>query len=521
MRITKTVIFILMVLVLPVTMVWSASVPKQEPAEALTVAFANLGEQTFLPWNGTITRNPYMNAIYDFLTYLEPGTGNIIPGLATRWEMSSDGKTWTFWIRKGVQFQGGWGELTADDVVYTIKRASAPEVQYGTGTQLRGWLDKVETPEPYKVVCHLKIPLADFYATSPANSQQLGIVSKKYVETVGDEKANSQPIGSGPYAFIEHKRGSYIKLQARNERHWRVVPQFKNINFLLVPEESTRVAMLRTGECDLAPISYDSVDTIRASGLNIISVPKTWAPTIKMGGLVMTDPKRYKSNNPWADKRVRQALNYAVDKEATVGKIFHGEASPIGATQIIPEWYDMKPYPYDPTRAKQLLAEAGYPKGFDITLKTFPSTPGAELPVMGEVVAMYWNQIGLNVKIVPTDWNTVRSEWNSGKSLDYVWTHRGASFPSSATGVSIEYIAQMAYASFVTEKTETMVSNIMKELDLNRRSVMVREMGEYLRDEACAVFIAFANEPYGASKRVGRWPTVPGNIVNMEHITRP
>jgi len=154
-------------------------------------------------------------------------------------------------------------------------------------------------------------------------------------------------------------------------------------------------------------------------------------------------------------------------------------------------------------------------------LKTFPSTPGAELPIMGEVAAMYWTQIGLNVKIVPTDWNTVRSEWNSGKSLDYVWTHRGAAFPSSATGVSIEHIAKMAYAAFVTEKTETMVSNIMKELDLNRRSAMVREMGEYLRDEAWAVFIAFANEPYGASKRVGRWPTVPGNIVNMEHITRP
>jgi peptide/nickel transport system substrate-binding protein len=506
-----------MVLVLPETMVWGGSVT----TETLTVAFANLGEQTFLPWNGTITRNPYMNPIYDFLTYSEPGTGNIIPGLATRWEMSSDGKTWTFWIRKGIQFQGGWGELTADDVVYTIRRASAPEIQYGTGSQLRGWLDKVEAPEPYKVICHLKTALADFHAASPANTQQLGIVCKKYVETVGDEKANSHPIGSGPYAFIEHKRGSYIKLQARDEKHWRVIPQFKNINFLLVPEESTRVAMLRTGECDLAPISYDSVDAIKASGLNIISVPKTWAPAIKMGGLVMTDPKRYKASNPWADKRVRQALNYAVDKEAIVRKIFHGEASPIGATQIIPEWYDIKPYPYDPTKAKQLLAEAGYPKGFDITLKTFPSTPGAELPIMGEVAAMYWTQIGLNVKIVPTDWNTVRSEWNSGKSLDYVWTHRGAAFPSSATGVSIEHIAKMAYAAFVTEKTETMVSNIMKELDLNRRSAMVREMGEYLRDEAWAVFIAFANEPYGASKRVGRWPTVPGNIVNMEHITRP
>ena len=88
------------------------------------------------------------------------------------------------------------------------------------------------------------------------------------------------------------------------------------------------MAMLRTGEVDLAPISYDSVDAIKASGLNVISVPKTWSPAIRFGGLVMTDPKRYRPKNPWADKRVRQALNYAVDKEAIVRTIFYGEASP-------------------------------------------------------------------------------------------------------------------------------------------------------------------------------------------------
>jgi len=494
------------------------------PTDTLTVAMATLGDETFLPWNGSGTRSCYLNPIYDFLLYSEPGTGKVLPGLATRWEMSVDGKTWTFWLRKGVQFHEGWGELTAEDVVYSMKRFVGPESQSGPGRQLGGWLDKVEAPETYKVVFHLKTSLADLPAASLVDTMQLGIVSKKYLETVGDEKANSHPIGTGPYTPFEHKKGFPIKLTTISgvEKHWRLTtPQFKNINFLIVPEESTRVAMLRSGEVDLAPISYDSVETIKASGLKIISIPNSWGPAIKFGGLVMTDPKRYKSNNPWVDKRVRQALNYAVDKEAIAKGIFHGEASPTGAAQILPEFFDIKPYPYDPSKARQLLADAGYPKGFDITLKAFPLSPGAELPIIGQTVAMYWQQIGLNVKIVPSDWNTVRSEWTSGKALDYAWTHRGVPFSSPASGISVEHTTQMTYATFVTEKADSMARTISKELDLKKRSALVREIGDYLRDEAFAVFLVFANEPYGGSKRLGKWPTptMSNYPINIEYIT--
>jgi peptide/nickel transport system substrate-binding protein len=510
--------FVLVGIVLSAIMLMTGrAMPAATPTDTLTIALGNLAEETFLPWNGTMPRSSYFSPMYDFLVYPEAGTGKILPGLATKWEMSADGKTWTFWLREGVQFHKGWGELTGEDVVYTVKRSIGPESR-GPASHLRAWLDKVEAPERYKVVFYLKTPMADLPATDLVNFMQLGIVCKKYVETVSDNKANAEPVATGPYAFVEHKRGLFIKFQAI-AKHWRLAPQFKNITFLLIPEVSTRVAMLKAGEVDLAPISYDSLESVKASGVKIISIPKTWAPTIQLGGLVTTDPKRYNPSNPWSDKRVRQALNYAVDKEAIVRTILHGQATPAGAINNLPEWLEVKPYPYDPVKAKQLLVEAGYSKGFPITLKTFVITPGAELPTIGEAVAMYWKQIGLDVKIVPTDWNTVVGEWTGGKAWDFAWVHRGAIFLSPVSGATPDHTERIAFASFVTPKTEEMVSAISSELNLKKRSALVREMGEYLRDEASAVFLAFADEPYGASRKVGKWQTA-GFPVDMEYITR-
>jgi peptide/nickel transport system substrate-binding protein len=124
---------------------------------------------------------------------------------------------------------------------------------------LRALIAKIEVPEPYKVVFHLNSSDPEFDLGFHLDQNQTPIVCKKYLETVGDEKANAHPIGTGPYTLAEYKRGSSVKLKTIEdvEKHWRVTPEFKEVTFLAVPEEATRVAMLRTGEVDLAPISYD------------------------------------------------------------------------------------------------------------------------------------------------------------------------------------------------------------------------------------------------------------------------
>ena len=516
----------------PPTEAPTAVPPTEAPTEApaavepagLTVALSNLEAETFLPWNGGGGRTPYLELINEYLLYMDPATEELTPGLATSWEMSEDGMTWTFEIRQGIQFHEGWGELTAEDVKYSIERMIDPDSVAGPAGSMRRLIEKVEAPEPYKVVIYMIAPFPELDRGYLCDANQMVIVSKEYVESVGDEEANAHPIGTGPYTLAEeHQQAGPIVLKTIEgvENHWRVTPEFETVTFLAVPEEATRVAMLLAGEVDLAPISYDSIETIEASpDLHVTSVPKNWSPIIRLGGIVdpAIDPERYNAENPWTDVKVRQAMNYAIDKEAIAENIFHGEATPGGASLPVPPFFDVEPYPYDPDKAKQLLAEAGYPDGFPITLKTFTTSPGAELPTIGEAVAMYWQAIGLDVKIVPTDWGTVRGEWTGGQALGHVWTHRGLAFGDPLTALNTDFGIN-PFTTYATEETQDMLAQLGAEFDAEKREQLALDMARSVRDQASGIFLVFANEPYGASEKVGYWPTIRTRPQNIDQIT--
>jgi peptide/nickel transport system substrate-binding protein len=391
--------------------------------------------------------------------------------------------------------------------------------------QLRGLIDTIEVPEPYKVVLHLQKPYAVLVRSLLMDYNAGGmIVCKEYVESVGDEEANAHPIGTGPFTLAEeHQTAGPIKLKTIEgvENHWRVTPEFETVTFLLVPEEATRVAMLLAGEADLAPISYDSVETIESAGLHIVSIPQNWVPLIWFGGIVETNPNRYVPENPWFDVRVRQALSYAIDREAIAESIFHGEATPAGAPNPVPGWVDIEPYPYDPEKATELLAEAGYADGFELTLKTLVANPGAELPIIGEAVAMYWQAIGVDVNIVPTDWGTVRGELMGDQANGYLFTQRGQPFAEALTPATIFFPPDGVFTSYATEASSALMDELVVELDAERREQLALEFGQLLHDDVAGIFIVYANETYGASDQIGEWPTIRMRPFNIELITRP
>jgi peptide/nickel transport system substrate-binding protein len=489
--------------------------------DALVVAMSTFSEATFLPWNGSTGRKFYLDTIYEYLLYLDPRTDELRPGLAERWEMSADGKVYTLWLRKGVAFQDGWGELTADDVKYTLDRIRDPKSIAGPSSPLRKSVASVEAPEPYKVVLTLNTPDIDFLRGYLSNGLIVPIVSKHYVTSKGDDYANTHPIGTGPFALREYIQGVSITVDAIQSKggvgNWRVHPEFKRIRFLAVPEEFTRAAMLKTGEADLAPINYDSIKALEHSGLRVMYIKHNWSPVIRFGGLTT----RFSNPNvPWAKKGVRQALNYALDKHAIVDFIFHGQASIVGADFPAPEWEHIAPYDYDPKRARELLIEAGYPNGFDMTLRTYTTTPGAEQQIVAETAASYWQAVGVRVKIEPTNWTTLRSAWTTGHTTDIAWTHRGLAFSGTLPGLQASVMSASVFSSFANAETDAQVQAISDEINPLRRAQLTTKLGMYLRDEAGAVFIGFANEPYAMSDKVGHWPALSQQGTNIDLVTR-
>jgi peptide/nickel transport system substrate-binding protein len=526
----KKILIISLAVVLAISMgLMGCTTPSEEEEEeeppvkdTLVVGLSTLHEETFLPWNGGLARIFYMDCIYETLTFLDPNTLQAVPGLAESWEASEDAMTWTFNLQEGIQFHEGWGEVTAEDVKYSIERVIAEDSIVGPATPMRELIDSVEAPETYKVVVHLNNPDPALDKGYMSQANPVWVVSKDYVESEGDETANDHPIGTGPYTLKSYSPGYSIELEAVAD-HWRVTPDFTYIKFVKSPEDATRVAMLKAGEADLVPISYDSIPEVEAAGLNVLSVPNSWSPYFVFGGTVPARPARWNPDNPWADIKVRQALNMAIDKQAIVDTIFHGQAQVAGAQSYTPAWKDIEPwFTYDPDGAEDLLDDAGYSDGFPILLKAFTTSPGAELPAIAEAVATYWETIGLDVEVQIVDYRAVvRPEWITDQALDYIFTHRGMSMINSVQAVEAAFNAESAFCVYASEATEALLAEIAASSDGAEREALTTEMGEVIRDEVGIVPIAYCNEPYGTSEYVGDWPSLSVTVTNIYKITRP
>ena len=487
--------------------------------DTLVIALPTFSEQTMVPWAGSGQRKTYLDLVYEYLVYLDDD-GTAVPGLAESWEMADDGTTWTFTLRQGVQFSQDAGEMTSEDVKYSIERLIDEDSRAGPASTMRRVIESIETPDDYTVVVNLSAP--DFLLPEGyfGEAQQLGIVSKSYVEGLGEDEATALPAGTGPYVVESSTEGSEIVLTLRDDAadHWRVQPEWDRIVMQAVPEEATRVAMLRAGEADIAPVSFDSIPGLEGADIRIVSAEETWSPVIRLGGMVQTDEARYNPDNPWSDVRVRQAMNYAVDKQTIIDELFQGQGSVAASDTPVRQWDGVEPYAYDPEQAKALLAEAGYEDGFPITLKTFTTTPGAELPLMAEAVALYWGDVGIDATIEPVDWPSLRAEWTEGQARDYVWTHRGFPFANPENGIEAGFSDRSLFAGFTSDELEGMLSDLAAETDPDARTEKLTAIGQYIRDEAGAVFMVLANEPYGVGSDVGDWGITTAYVYNFDQV---
>src|ERR671930_941516 len=321
-------------------------------------------------------------ALHDALLKPMPDSP-MAPSLAESWTMSEDQRVYEFKLREGLTFHNG-DPFTAEDVKFTFLRYKSPI--------LHEKVREVEIVDPYRVRFHMHRPWPDFMTYYAGIVTGAGwIVPKNYVEQVGDEGFRKHPIGLGPYKFVSHTPGVELVMEAV-EGYWRKVPHVKRLVFKSVPEGTTRLAMLKKGEVDLA---YD-LDVPAAE--EVKRDPKLrLAFSGGIGSFYLDFIEQWDPKSPWHDKRVRLAANYALDRQALSEAERLGASPPAGS--IIPETYDFalpfEPYPYDPAKAKRLLAEAGYPNGFDAVELT-PNPPYFSL---GEAVGNYLAAVGIKTKL--------------------------------------------------------------------------------------------------------------------------
>jgi peptide/nickel transport system substrate-binding protein len=375
----------------------------------LTMGLTGYGNEVPIPWQEIAFAKNYGRFIWDYLIgTTDAAELSTETGLASSWSMAEDGLSWNFKLREGVPFQNG-EEFLAEDMIFALEQTiNIPEAPASYKEQLTCCIveNGIEQVSDYEFNFTLSRPqiFMDWDLTDAQGN--LGApVDKSHYEAVGEDEYARNPIHTGVYQWTDHLKGDFIELTSWGE-HWREgVPAFETLLIKTIPEESTRIAALKTEEVDLINISRERVTEVEEAGYQIFPRPGQ--------AVIGFYFHQQWEDVPWADLRVRQAMNYAIDREEIVEFIFAGRGSP-AIVYPMPlsgevyggwdRWGPKKdPYPYDPDLSRQLLEEAGYADGFEVKMHSYPRPDAPEGPRLVEALAGYFEAIGISVEIQPID----------------------------------------------------------------------------------------------------------------------
>ena len=438
--------------------------------------------------SGIITPFMVLYALQDAMVKPMPGKA-LAPSLAESWSSSEDGLTYDFVLREGIKFHNG-DPITADDVKYSYQRYRGASHDLMTSR-----VADIETPDARHVRFKLKDPWPDFLTFYGSATGAGWIVPKKYIEKVGDEGYKKAPIGAGPYKFSSFTAGVELVFEAF-EGYWRKTPSVKKLVFKVVQEEATRLAALKNGEVDIVySIRGELAEELQRTpglGLKPVDAP---AP-FWLAFLDQWDPK-----SPWHDERARRAASLAIDRKSINQALTLGFSKPTG-NAFVPdafEFYRKSPAPvYDPAKAKQLLAQAGHPGGFNAGEfycdSSYSNVAEAILNNLGEV--------GIQAKLRPVERAAFLKNYSEKKYKNLVLTGSGA-FGNAATRMSSFVVKGGAYVYGSYPDIDELFDKQAVELDHKKREALLNKAQQLVHERTVAAPIwqlAFIN---GVGPRVG------------------
>jgi len=445
---------------------------------------------------GVITPFLTLYALHDALVKPMPGNP-FAPCLAESWTVSKDGLVYEFVLRKGVRFHNG-DALTAEDVKFSFERYKG-----GGATALKSRVAAVEIVDPLRIRFRLKQPWPDFmtFYGTPATSAAW-VVPKKYMERVGDDGFKKAPVGAGPYKFVSFNPGIELVVEA-NEQYWRKTPPVKRVVLKSVPDESTRLVMLKRGETDVAYglRGPDAEEVRRTPGLTL----KPILPTVSQW-LVFTE--QWDPKSPWFDRRVRLAANLAIDRKGFSDAEYLGFGRP--APSIIPRDFEYywapPPYPHDLAKARRLLAEAGYPKGFDaVEVATdVVFVPEAETVING------LGTIGIRARLRPMERASFYKADQDKQFKRLVRVGSGAA-GNAATRIEAFVISTGIRAYGGYPDIDALFRDQAAELDTKRREALLHKIQQLMYERAMFAPIVEQAALTGVGPRLAEAPTITGH----------
>ena len=417
---------------------------------------------------GIITPFMVLYALHDALVKPMPGNP-MAPSLAESWSASPDGLVYEFVLRKGVRFHTG-DPVTAEDVKFSLERYRGT-----AASSFRERIAAVEVIDPQRVRVRFKQPWPDFMTFYGTPATGAGwIVPKKYVEKVGDDGYKKAPVGAGPYKFVSFTPGIELVLEAFDQ-YWRKTPSVKRLVLRSIPDESTRAAALKRGEIDVVYFLNGPIadDVRRTPGLTLTAVRTN-------GVFWLMFPEQGTAGSPWADRRVRLATSMAIDRQAINEAESLGFSGPTG--NIVPRHQEfalaIDPPPYDPRRAKALLAEAGYPNGFDGgDFTPFPPYTG-----MGEAIVNYLAAVGIKLRMRTMERAALLTAWRERKIRNLFVGATGAA-GNASTRLEAYATSRGTGAYGSLPDVEALFARQLQEMDRKKREEMLHQIQRILADQ--------------------------------------
>ncbi|SAL27318.1 glutathione ABC transporter substrate-binding protein GsiB [Caballeronia cordobensis] len=446
--------------------------------------------------------------IYDTL-YGFDQKGNLVPRLATSVSVSDDARVFTYKLRPNVQFHNG-ATLTSRDVKASLEHVLDPRSKSTRRPFFAPVVDAVETPDDLTVVFKLKQPDGAF-ANKVAG--YLYIVPSDYLASLPNPDAFAQkPVSLGPYKFKSLAPGGSELVLERFDDYWGEKPRVKTLIFRAITEPASRVNAVLRGEVDLSvalPFS-DYARLRKESGLDVIE-SRVASPVYVR---VYTTDK----NSPFSNVQVRQALSYALDTNAIIKSVLYGVGEPLGT--MISNYYpygadrSIKPYPYDPAKARALLAQAGYPKGFETTLNIQGDMPQG----VAEALAAYWGQVGVKVKLNRLTYATFQRLNNTHTSGPLALSQFTNALYDPVHPVGGAFASNGSWSDYSNPKVDALLADVSRVSDTKQRGAVFQKIGRELHDDAAAFFISEFTYVYAKKKTLQWQPQQGGGFLNFRTI---